>query len=71
MADEPTKKDAPGTAQPGPALREAMNDPETQREVAEDRRVTNEAHRWGKEGTSRRERGYPREGDPESDVGKE
>jgi hypothetical protein len=72
MADEPTKKDSTAEpAQPGPALREAMSDPETQRRDAEDRRVTNEAHRWGQEGNSRKERGYPREGDPDSKAGKE
>ncbi|ATB44572.1 hypothetical protein [Corallococcus macrosporus] len=72
MAEQrtPKSRDASGSPQPDTRLREAMNDPETARRDAEDREVTNEAHRWGEEGSSREERGYPREGDTGSDKGK-
>ncbi len=66
----PKSREPSDSPQPDTRLREAMSDPETERRDAEDREVTNEAHRWGEEGNSREERGYPREGDPSSDKGK-
>ncbi|NVJ04393.1 hypothetical protein HUW63_03935 [Myxococcus sp. AM001] len=72
MAEQrtPKSRDASESPQPDSRLRESMSDPETEQRDAEDRAVTNEAHRWGDEGNSREERGYPREGDASSDKGK-
>ncbi|WNZ62401.1 hypothetical protein QEG98_00635 [Myxococcus sp. MxC21-1] len=72
MAEKRTPKtrDSSESPQPDSRLRESMRDPETERRDTEAREVTNEAHRWGREGNSREERGYPREGDASSDKGK-
>lgn len=43
--------------QPGEALRKAMD-----KESPEEHRLTTDSPRWGPPGTSRRVRGYPREG---------
>jgi hypothetical protein len=49
--------------QPGPKLREAMNeDPERRKHDDADHRLTTDSPRWSEPDSSEQERGYPPEG---------
>ena len=60
------KADTKLTDEPGPDFRVA-----SEGESEEEHRLTTDSPRWGEEGSSREERGYPREGEEERRAGEQ